>query len=53
MWACAVAGGTLQTAIDFNNANADIEMPFLIRISSSFALRLLRASTLRSLPLEV
>jgi amidase len=23
-----VAGGTLQTAIDFNNANADIEMPF-------------------------
>ncbi|MFL6531193.1 MAG: amidase [Chthoniobacterales bacterium] len=23
-----VAGGTLQTAIDFNNAHADIEMPF-------------------------
>ncbi|HMH06177.1 MAG TPA: amidase [Terriglobales bacterium] len=23
-----VAGGTLQTAIDFNNANADVEMPF-------------------------
>jgi len=23
-----VAGGTLQTAIDFNNANANIEMPF-------------------------
>jgi amidase len=23
-----VAGGTLQTAIDFDNANADIEMPF-------------------------
>lgn len=23
-----VAGGTLQTAIDFNNANADTEMPF-------------------------
>ena len=23
-----VAGGTLQTAIDFNNAHANIEMPF-------------------------
>src|SRR4029077_14292852 len=23
-----VAGGTLQTAIDFNNAHADVEMPF-------------------------
>src|SRR5713101_1718983 len=23
-----VAGGTLQSAIDFNNANADVEMPF-------------------------
>ena len=26
--AVPVAGGTLQTAIDFNNAHADVEMPF-------------------------
>jgi len=26
-----VAGGTLQSAIDFNNAHADVEMPFSIR----------------------
>src|SRR5438094_886916 len=26
-----VAGGTLQTAINFNNAHADVEMPFLYR----------------------
>ena len=48
-----VAGGTLQTAIDFNNANADIEMPFFNQDSSTFALRSIPALTLRSLPLEV
>ncbi len=36
-----VAGGTLQTAIDFNNANADVEMPFfnqdIFELSASLA----------------
>ena len=32
-----VAGGTLQTAIDFNNAHADVEMPFFNQDIFEFA----------------
>jgi len=37
-----VAGGTLQSAIDFDNADADVEMPFFNRISSTWPMRLRR-----------
>jgi len=44
-----VAGGTLQSAIDFNNAHADVEMPrSSTRISSTCAIRWRRGPTIRS-----